>query len=101
MSKLKKGDLVEIIAGKSKGKQGKILVISNDRVTIEGVNKIKRHTKPTQKAPQGGIVDKEAAMHISNVLPVDPKTNKGGRLKIVRSGESRKRVFVKTGSELK
>lgn len=99
--KIKKGDLVEVIAGKSKGKQGKILQVGTDRVMVEGVNKVKRHTKPNQKNPQGGILEKEGTIHISNVLLVDPKTNKGGRVKIVRKGDQRMRVFKKSGTELK
>jgi len=101
--KMKKGDLVEVIAGKDKGKQGKIreLFIEKNRVIIEGVNRVKRHTKPGQKNPQGGIIEKEAAIHYSNVLLVDPKTNKGGRIKIVIKGDKKTRVFKKTGSELK
>lgn len=100
-NKFKKGDLVEIITGKDKGKQGKVLQQLKERVLVEGLNKVKRHTKPSQKAPQGGIVEKEAGLHISNVLLVDPKTNRGGRIKIVRKGEKRTRVFKKTESELK
>jgi large subunit ribosomal protein L24 len=100
-NKIKKGDLVEVIAGKDKGKQGKILLVRGERVTVEGVNRIKRHTKPSQKNPQGGILDKDHPVHISNVLLVDPKTNKGGRIKIVRKGEKSVRVFKKSGTELK
>lgn len=101
--RLKKGDLVEVIAGKDKGSKGKILkvLISEERVLVEGVNKVKRHTKPSQKNPQGGVLEKEAALHISNVLPVDPKSNKGGRVRIQRKGDKVARVFVKTGAELK
>lgn len=101
--KLKKGDLVEVIAGKDKGKQGKILelLIKNERVLVEGVNRVKRHTKPSQKNPQGGIVEKNAPIHVSNVLLVDPKTNKGGRVKITIKGDKKTRVFKKTGTELK
>lgn len=102
-SKLKKGDLVEVIAGKDKGKQGKILslITKTSRVIVEGVNRVKRHTKPSQKNPQGGIIEKSAAIHWSNVLLVDPKTNKGGRIKIVAKGDKKTRVFKRTGSELK
>jgi large subunit ribosomal protein L24 len=101
--KMKKGDLVEVIAGKDKGKQGKIiqLITDKNRVLVEGVNRVKRHTKPNQKSPQGGIVEKEAAIHYSNVLLVDPKTNKGGRVKIAIKGDKKSRVFKKSGSELK
>ena len=101
--RLKKGDLVEVIAGKDKGKQGKILEVrvAAGRVLIEGLNRVKKHTKPSQKNPQGGIQDKEAPLHISNVMLVDPKTNKGGRITIVKKGEKNIRTFKKTGTELK
>ncbi len=101
--KMKKGDLVEVIAGKDKGKQGKILQLITDknRVLVEGANRVKRHTKPSQSNQAGGIIEKEAAIHASNVMLVDPKTNKGGRVKIVVKGDKKGRVFKKTGSELK
>lgn len=101
--KMKKGDLVEVIAGKDKGKQGKILglLVEKSRVLVEGVNRVKRHTKPSQKSPQGGIIEKEAAVHSSNVMLVDPKTGKGGRIKIAIKGDKKTRVFKKSGSELK
>lgn len=101
--KMKKGDLVEVIAGKDKGKQGKVLGLLSEkqRVLVEGVNRVKRHTKPSQKAPQGGIIEKEAAVHVSNVMLVDPKTGKGGRIKITIKGDKKTRVFKKSGSELK
>lgn len=101
--KLKKGDLVEVISGKDKGTKGKILKVltAEARVIVEGANRVKRHTKPSQAKPQGGIVEKEASLHISNVLAVDPKTNRGGRLKIQEKSGKRLRVFAKSGSELK
>ncbi|MGZ3655695.1 MAG: 50S ribosomal protein L24 [Bdellovibrionota bacterium] len=101
--KMRKGDLVEVIAGKDKGKQGKIreLLVARNRVIVEGVNRVKRHTKPSQSNQQGGIIEKEASLHFSNVLLVDPKTNKGGRVKIVIKGDKKTRVFKKSGSELK
>ncbi len=101
--KIRKGDLVEVISGKDKGKQGKILelLIKKERVLVEGVNRVKRHTKPSQKSPQGGIIEKNAPIHVSNVLLVDPKTNKGGRVKITIKGDKKTRVFKRTGTELK
>ena len=101
--KLKKGDLVEVISGKDKGTKGKILKVltQESRVLVEGVNKVKRHTKPSQAKPQGGIFEKEAPVHISNVLAVDPKTNKGARLQLKVKGEKKIRVFAKSGAELK
>ena len=101
--KIKKGDLVEVIAGKDKGKQGKVkeVLVKAGRISVEGVNRVKKHTKPSQKNPQGGIIEMEAALHYSNVALVDPKTNKGGRIKIVKKGDKNVRVFKKTGTELK
>jgi large subunit ribosomal protein L24 len=67
---IKKGDTVIVIAGESKGKQGKVVTIDRvkNRATVEGVNLVKRHTKPNAKNPQGGIVEKEASIHISNLM---------------------------------
>jgi large subunit ribosomal protein L24 len=102
--KIKRGDLVEIIAGKDKGKQGKVigLLTTQSRILVEGLNRVKRHTKPSQDNPQGGILEKEAPIHSSNVMLVDPKTNKGGRIKIARGKNgNRVRTFKKSGTELK
>lgn len=67
--KIKKDDLVEVISGDNKGERGKIVSVDtkNNRAIVEGVNKVKRHTKPTAKYPNGGIVEKEASVHISNL----------------------------------
>jgi|SRR3982751_6088284 len=75
--RLKKGDIVKVISGESKGQQGRILEIitTERRALVEGVNVVKRHTKPNSKAPQGGIVDKEAPVHISNLMLIDGKGN--------------------------
>lgn len=101
--KLKKGDLVTVISGKDKGKQGKILRIltTQARVLVEGVNRVKRHTKPNNKSAAGGIIEKDAPLHISNVMLLDPKTGKGGRVKVVAKGKGKVRVFKKSGAELK
>ena len=80
--KLKKGDTVRVISGESKGQEGKILEIitKKDRVLVEGVNMISKHTKPNAKSPQGGIVKQEGAVHISNVMLVEGgKTVRVGR----------------------
>jgi large subunit ribosomal protein L24 len=78
---LKKGDLVAVIAGRDKGKQGKVteIVAKDDRIVVEGVNLVSRHTKPSQKNPQGGMIQKSLPLHISNVMLVDPKTGKPTR----------------------
>jgi large subunit ribosomal protein L24 len=79
---LKKNDRVKVISGNHRGKEGKILKIfrSKKSVIVEGVNIIKRHTRPTQKNPQGGITQKEAPIHISNIMLIDPKSNEPSRI---------------------
>ncbi len=87
---LKKGDLVKVVAGKEKGKSGKILktIADKDRVIVEKVNLVKKHQKPDQKS-KGGIVEKEAAIHRSNVMYLCGKCNKAARLgiKIMEDGK--------------
>lgn len=80
--KIKKNDSVIVISGNSKGKTGKVLKVFPvlNKVIIEGVNLRKRHTKPNQKNPQGGILEKEASIHASNVMILDPKTNEPTRI---------------------
>jgi large subunit ribosomal protein L24 len=80
--KIKKNDMVMIIAGNDRGKTGKILKVipKTNKAIIEGINMRKRHTKPTQKSPQGGILEKEAPINVSNVMMLDPKTNEPTRL---------------------
>ncbi len=80
--KVHKNDSVVVIAGNYVGRSGKVLKVfhENSRVIVEGVNIIKRHTKPSQKNPQGGIVQKEAAIHLSNVMVVCPKCTTPSRL---------------------
>jgi large subunit ribosomal protein L24 len=102
-ARLKTGDLVVVISGKNKGRQGKIarVLADDDRVVIEGVNLIKRHLKPTPKNPSGGILEKEAPLHASKVMPVDPKTGKPTRVRFKTDEKGNKvRVAVKSGEEL-
>ncbi|RPI19410.1 MAG: 50S ribosomal protein L24 [Ignavibacteriae bacterium] len=82
LTRLKKNDKVKVISGNHKGKEGKILKLYRDknRVIVEGVNIIKRHTRPTQKNPQGGISQREAPIHISNIMLIDPKSNDISRI---------------------
>ena len=79
---IRKGDSVMVIAGNARGKTGKVLKVypERERVIVEGVNIIKRHTRPNQRNPQGGIVQKEAPVHMSNVMLIDPKTNQVTRV---------------------
>jgi large subunit ribosomal protein L24 len=96
---VRKGDTVIVIAGANKGKKGKVLKVVGDRVVVEKVAMVKRHTRPTQKNPQGGIVDKEGTIHISNVQLFDDKTSKGTRTKNVVDGDTKVRVGVKSGTK--
>ena len=79
---VKKGDTVVVLSGKDKGKQGKVIqaMPKKDKVVVEGVNKVKRHTKPNQKAPQGGIITKEAPMHACKVMLICPACSKATRI---------------------
>lgn len=79
---VKKGDKVVVISGKDKGKQGTILEAypKQNRVLVEGINIVKKHSKPSQLNPQGGIISREAAIHVSNVMPLDPKSGKPTRV---------------------
>ncbi|NCS89099.1 MAG: 50S ribosomal protein L24 [Ignavibacteria bacterium CG2_30_36_16] len=80
--KIHKNDNVVVIAGNDKGSTGKVLKVfpKISRIIVEGINIRKRHTKPSQKSPQGGIIEKEAPIHVSNVMLLDPKTNEATRL---------------------
>ncbi len=102
--KLKKGDNVLVIAGKSKGQSGAIVRVltSANMVLLDGVNVVKRHRKPSAQNRKGQIVDKPMPIHASNVMLVDPKTGKPTRIKITRSKDGvRERVAVKSGETLK
>ena len=77
---LKVGDKVIVIAGKDKGKEGKIISKKGDKVLVEGINVVKKHVKPNGQDQNGGIVDKEALIHVSNVMMIDPKTKKRTRI---------------------
>jgi large subunit ribosomal protein L24 len=103
MQKLKVNDLVQILAGKDKGKQGKVKTINfkTNRVVVEGVNVVKKAMKPNQANQQGGIVDMEKAIHISNVAPLDPKSGKPTRVAVKKVDGKNVRVAAKSKSELK
>ena len=97
---VKKGDMVEIIAGDHKGATGKVLRVipSKSRVIVQGHNIVKKHVRPSKKNPQGGRINIEQPIHISNVLPVSPKSSKGKRVgyKVAADG-SKKRVACDGG----
>jgi large subunit ribosomal protein L24 len=101
---IKKGDSVIVISGNYKGTKGRVLEIirKTNRAIVEGVNIIKRHTKPNAEAPQGGIIEKEAPIHISNLMLVDPKS--GQRTRVGRKQNAKgklTRYSVKSGEEIK
>lgn len=105
--KIRKNDPVVVISGNSKGKTGKVLKVFpvENRVIVEGVNLCKRHTKPNQKNPQGGITEKEAPINVSNVMILDPKTNEKTRIgaKLIideKTGKKRSARVSKVSGEM-
>jgi large subunit ribosomal protein L24 len=99
--KIKKGDKVVVITGRDKGRSGEVLRVlrDEDRVLVQGVNMIKRHTRPAAGQP-GGIIEKEAAIHISNVAHLDPKSNKPTRVGYRFLEDGRKVRFAKRSGEV-
>ena len=102
MMRVKKGDTVVVIAGNDKGKKGTVVKVmpKANRVLVEGVNVITKHQKPSAMNPQGGIINKEAPIHISNVMPLDPETGKGTRVRFEVKEGKKVRVSVKSGKEI-
>jgi len=101
-SRIKKGDTVVVIAGKDKGKQGEVVRVAADRVVVSNINVVKRATKPNPQAGQpGGLIEREASIHISNVMPLNPATGKGDRVstKVLENG-TRLRVFRSNGEAI-
>jgi large subunit ribosomal protein L24 len=102
-AKIRKDDVVIVLAGKDKGRSGKVLKVipKEDRVLVEGVNMAKRHTKPSMGVPQGGVIAKEATLHISNVAIRDPKTGKATRVGFKTLSDGRKvRIAKGSGVEI-
>lgn len=102
--KIKKGDTVVVVTGNSKGQKGRVLEVirDKDRAFVEGVNMVKKHTKPNSKSPQGGILEKEASIHISNLMVADPKTGKPTRVGRRMDAEGNLvRYAKKSGEEIK
>ena len=103
VARIRKDDMVVVIAGKDKGSTGRVLKVlpKEERVVVEGVNLVKRHTKPDVAHPQGGVVSKEASLHISNVQLRDPKTGKSTRVGFKVNDKGRKvRVAKGSGVEI-
>ena len=107
MSKLhiKKGDTVKVIAGNSKGSEGKVIevLIAKNRAIVEGINMVSKHSKPNAASPQGGIVKQEASVHISNLMVVDPKSGEATRIGRKREDKTGKlvRYSKKSGEVIK
>ena len=102
--KIRKGDQVQVTAGDSKGKQGKVLEVqlAANRVIVEGANMVSKHTKPSAAAPNGGIIKKEASLHISNVMLVDAKSGKPTRVGKKKNADGKSvRIPKKSGEEIK
>ena len=101
--RIKKGDNVIVIAGNDKGKTGKVLSVApaENRAIVEGVNLVSKHTKPNSKAPQGGIIKKEAPIHISNLSLIDPKSNTATRVGYKVVDGKKVRYAKKSGEEIK
>lgn len=99
---IKKGDLVYVNAGVDKGKQGKVLEVlpEEERAIVEGINMVSKHTKPNAKSPQGGIVKKEAPIHISNLNVVDPSTSKPTRIGRKKDEKGNLVRFAKKSGEI-
>lgn len=99
MNRIRKGDQVVVIAGKDKGKKGDVIRVAGDKVVVSNVNVVKRHTKPNPQAGQpGGVIEREAPIHISNVMLFNPASGKGERVAFKVLEDGRKlRVFRSSG----
>ncbi len=101
MNKIRKGDEVVVIAGRDKGRRGTVVKMLEDHVVVEGVNMVKRHTKPNpQRQVQGGIIEKEAPVDLSNVMLWNPVTKKGDRVGFRTLVDGRKVRFFKSNKEV-
>jgi len=101
-AKIKKGDQIIVIAGKDKGKKGEVIrsIPSENRVVVQGINMVTKHTKPSMTT-QGGLVKQEAAIHVSNVAHVDPKSNEATRVGFKTLEDGRKvRIARKSGEQI-
>jgi large subunit ribosomal protein L24 len=99
---IKSGEQVMVITGADKGKTGRVLRVltGKDRVVVEGINRVWKHVRPSQRSPQGGRIQKDAPIHISNVMPLDPTTGKGTRVKFEEKDGVKHRIAVGSGADL-
>ena len=105
MSKInnKKGDMVQVLSGEDRGKKGRVLSVDRTkmRAIVEGVNIVTKATKPSAQYPQGGLIKKEAPIHISNIALLDPKSDKPTRIRIERKDGKKVRIAVKSNEVIK
>ena len=102
-ARIKKDDEVVVISGRDKGARGRVLkvLVEKDQVIVEGVGRVKKHQKPNQKNPQGGIIEKDLPIHISKVMLLDSKADKPTRVRAGKDADGKKvRVTVKSGTTL-
>jgi large subunit ribosomal protein L24 len=99
---IKSGDTVMVVTGADRGKSGKVLRVLTDknRVVVEGINRVWKHVRPSQRYPQGGRIQKDAPIHLSNVMPLDPSTGKGTRVRFADKDGHKHRFAAKTGTDL-
>src|SRR3954451_15073560 len=99
---IKTGDTVMVTTGADKGKTGRVLRVITDknRVVVEGINRVWKHVRPSQRNPQGGRIQKDAAIHLSNVMPLDPTTGKGARVKFEMKEGVKHRIAIGSGTDL-
>jgi len=101
---IRKGDLVRVISGDSRGKEGRVLrmLVLKEKALVEGINMVSKHSKPTQQNPNGGILKQEAPIHISNLMLIDPKSGQTTRVGRSRDENGRwVRIAKKSGQEIK
>ena len=102
-AKIRSGDTVQVIAGKDKGKRGRVLKVlfKDDKVLVEGVNRVTKHRKPTQQNPKGERRQQDAPLHVSNVMLVDPESGQPTRVRFeIREGGAKHRIAVRSGADL-
>ena len=100
---IRKGDNVIVLAGRDKGKTGKVqkVLVEEQRAIVEGINMVSKSSKPSAQNPQGGIVKQEAPIHISNLSLIDPKSGKATRVSVKHDGKNVIRIAKKSGEEIK
>lgn len=100
--RIKKSDRVRVIAGKDRGREGRVLKVypDTDKALVEGINMVRKHERPSQGRQSGGIISKEAPIHLCKLLLVDPKTGDAGRFRVEEQKGKRVRVHLKSGNQL-